>query len=68
MYKVEVEFPPRGAGPETADIVLVMGAPSDVDAACDELINKANDLVSFTNPTFLKYRPMYYVWNFVCAS
>ncbi|VDD84192.1 unnamed protein product [Mesocestoides corti] len=46
-YNVEVEFPPRGVSGEAADIVLVMGAPSDVDRACDELINKANDLVSW---------------------
>ncbi len=46
-YKVDVEFPPRGAVGKSADIVLVMGAPKDVDDACDELITKANDMVSF---------------------
>ncbi|VDL95499.1 unnamed protein product, partial [Schistocephalus solidus] len=44
-YSVDVEFPPRGTTGEAADIVLVMGDPSDVDVACDELINRANDLV-----------------------
>ncbi|KAL7058604.1 hypothetical protein AAHC03_013542 [Spirometra sp. Aus1] len=44
-YSVDVEFPPRGTTGEAADIVLVMGDPSDVDGACDDLINRANDLM-----------------------
>lgn len=34
---------------ETADRVLVLGIPEDVDAACNELIDKANDIVSLIN-------------------
>lgn len=46
-YDVDVEFPPRGANGEAAEVVLVMGCSDNVDEACSELINKANDIVSF---------------------
>ncbi|VDM33646.1 unnamed protein product [Hydatigera taeniaeformis] len=46
LYDVDVEFPPRGAKGEAAEVVLVMGYPDNVDEACNELINKANDIVS----------------------
>ncbi|KAL5107661.1 Vigilin [Taenia crassiceps] len=44
LYDVVVEFPPRGANGEAAEVVLVMGCPANVDDACNELINRANDI------------------------
>ncbi|CDS37530.1 high density lipoprotein receptor hdl [Echinococcus multilocularis] len=61
LYDVDVEFPPRGANGEAAEVVLVMGYPDNVDEACNELINKANDIVSVVldgAPTFQKRRTL----------
>ncbi|VDK23124.1 unnamed protein product [Taenia asiatica] len=54
LYDVDVEFPPRRANGEAAEDVLVMGYSDNVDEACNELINKANDIVSFYLNNVLK--------------
>lgn len=44
FHNVEVEFPPRGAQGEAANVVLVVGPEDKLDDACDELIRRAIEI------------------------
>ncbi|KAM7542660.1 hypothetical protein Aperf_G00000013839 [Anoplocephala perfoliata] len=44
FYNVEVEFPPRGAQGEAANIVLIVGPEDKLDDACEEIIRRANEI------------------------
>ncbi|VEL44292.1 unnamed protein product [Protopolystoma xenopodis] len=47
-FNVTIEFPSRLAKGAAGNTVIVMGEQSNVDEACDYLINRANDLVSLS--------------------